>query len=59
MVNLAPRLFHQFSPDGKSLLIVSEESQVWLADVAARAYEEITWDRDQDELHIAWQHQAP
>jgi Tol biopolymer transport system component len=52
-------LFHQFSPDGKSLLIVSEEGQVWLADVATGEYEEITWDRDEDEVQIAWQRRAP
>lgn len=52
-------LFQQFSPDGKSLLIVSEEGQVWLADVATGEYREITWDRDADEVHMGWQRRAP
>ncbi len=56
---MATALFHQFSPDGKSLLIVSEEGQVWLADVATGEYEEITWDRDKDEFDVAWQRRAP
>jgi Tol biopolymer transport system component len=46
----------QFSPDAKSVLIVSDSGRLWLADLATSEYQELTVEFD--EPYFGWQRRA-